>query len=33
MIKDHATRAWRLALNVGPVVGVALVLVAGVKWR
>jgi hypothetical protein len=33
MIKDLATRAWRLGLAVGPIVGVALVLVAGVKWR
>ncbi len=33
MIKDYATRAWRIGLTLAPVVGVALVLVAGVKWR
>jgi hypothetical protein len=33
MIKDFATRAWRLAVTVGPLVAVALALAAGVKWR
>ena len=33
MIKFHATRAWRLAVTIGPLVAVALALAAGVKWR
>jgi hypothetical protein len=33
MIKHYATRAWRLAVTIGPLVAVALALAAGVKWR
>ena len=32
MIKHYATRAWKLAVTVGPLVAVALALAAG-KWR
>lgn len=33
MVKLYATRAWRLAVTIGPLVAVALALAAGVKWR
>jgi hypothetical protein len=33
MIKDLATRTWRLAVTVGPLVAIALTLAAGLKWR
>ena len=33
MIKHYAHRAWRLAITVGPLVAIALTLVAGQKWR
>jgi hypothetical protein len=33
MLKHYAERAWRLAITVGPLVAVALSLVAGQKWR
>jgi hypothetical protein len=33
MIKDLATRTWRLAITVAPLVAIALTLAAGAKWR
>ena len=33
MIKDFAARTWRIAVTVGPLVAIALSLVAGLKWR
>ncbi len=33
MLKTHAERIWRLAITVGPLVAIALSLVAGQKWR
>ena len=33
MFKHYAERAWRLAITVGPLVAIALSLVAGQKWR
>lgn len=33
MIKHYASRAWRLAVTVGPLVAVTLALAAGIKWR
>ena len=33
MLKHYAERAWRLAITVGPLVAIALTLVAGQKWR
>ena len=33
MAHDLITRAWRLAVTVGPLVAIALTLVAGYKWR
>ena len=33
MLKHYADRAWRLAITVGPLVAIALSLVAGQKWR
>lgn len=32
-MQHYAARAWRLAVTVGPLVAVALALVAGIKWR
>ena len=33
MLKDYASRAWRIAVTVGPLVAIALTLAAGLKWR
>ena len=33
MFKHYAERAWRVAITVGPLVAIALSLVAGQKWR
>ena len=33
MIKDFAARTWRIAITVGPLVAIALSLVAGAKWK
>jgi hypothetical protein len=33
MIKHYVERAWRLAVTVGPLVAVALSLVAGQRWK
>ena len=33
MIKDYAARTWRVAVTLGPLVAIALSLVAGLKWR
>jgi hypothetical protein len=33
MLQHYAERAWRLAITVGPLVAIALTLVAGQKWR
>ena len=32
MIKYHVSRAWKLAVTVGPLVAIALSLAAGWKW-
>ncbi len=33
MSNDLITRAWRLAVTIGPLVAIALSLAAGAKWR
>jgi hypothetical protein len=33
MANDLITRAWRLAVTIGPLVAIALSLAAGHKWR
>jgi hypothetical protein len=33
MAKDLITRAWRLAVTIGPLVAIALSLAAGYKWK
>ena len=33
MTNDLITRAWRLALTIGPLVAIALSLAAGQRWK
>ena len=33
MIKSTAHRTWRIAVRVSPLVAIALVLAAGLKWH
>jgi hypothetical protein len=33
MIKHNVSRAWKLAVTIGPLVAIALALAAGIKWR
>jgi hypothetical protein len=33
MLKDYASRAWRIAVTVGPLAAIALTLAAGLKWH
>jgi hypothetical protein len=33
MIKHLSTRAWKLAVTVGPLAAVALTLAAGTRWH
>jgi hypothetical protein len=33
MAKNLVSRAWRLAVTIGPLVAIALVLAAGHKWN
>lgn len=33
MIKHYASRAWKFAITVAPLVAIALTLAAGIKWR